>query len=274
MIFVGDDWAEDHHDIVVVDEQGTVLVRRRLPEGLEGITQLHALLTEHAHEPEQVVVSTETDRGLWSRLWSPPATRCMRSIPKRSAATVTAIPAQAPSLIRQTPRCSPTWYAPTGTCTVPSLAILNWPEAIKVLARAQQRLVWARQRQVNTLRSILREFYPAALAAFGSDLASADALAVLGHAPMPGQGSALTLSALTALLRGAGRRRNLDQRAHAIAQALRSKQLQPCQTLARAFGASVAASVGVIAEMNRQLQQLADELEQAFDTHPDAKDHP
>ena len=46
MLFVGDDWAEDHHDVEVVDEAGRVLTRRRLSEGLEGVTRLHALIAE------------------------------------------------------------------------------------------------------------------------------------------------------------------------------------------------------------------------------------
>ena len=39
MLFVGNDWAEDHHDVEIVDDQGRRLARRRLPEGLEGIHQ-------------------------------------------------------------------------------------------------------------------------------------------------------------------------------------------------------------------------------------------
>jgi hypothetical protein len=49
-------------------------------------------------------------------------------------------------------------------------------EAIKVLARAHRRLIWARQRHLNGLRSALREFYPGALLAFGTDLDTADAV--------------------------------------------------------------------------------------------------
>ncbi len=48
MLFVGDDWAEDHHDVELVDDGGRVLARRRLPEGLDGVTGLHALIAEHA----------------------------------------------------------------------------------------------------------------------------------------------------------------------------------------------------------------------------------
>ena len=57
-------------------------------------------------------------------------------------------------------------------------------EAIKVLARAHQNLIWARTRHTNALRSALREYYPAALEAF-DDLADRDALAILGRAPTP-----------------------------------------------------------------------------------------
>lgn len=77
MLFIGDDWAEDHHDVELEDEQGRRLARARLPEGLEGITQLHALVAEHAPAawaelpPKQVaghvVVGIETDRGPWVR---------------------------------------------------------------------------------------------------------------------------------------------------------------------------------------------------------------
>ena len=65
LIFVGDDWAEDHHDIHLMDAEGARLASRRLPEGLAGIRGLHELVASHADEPGQVVVGIETDRGLW-----------------------------------------------------------------------------------------------------------------------------------------------------------------------------------------------------------------
>lgn len=65
MIFVGDDWAEDHHDVYLMDEAGQRLAARRLPEGIAGIRGLHELIAAHAEEPEQVAVGIETDRGLW-----------------------------------------------------------------------------------------------------------------------------------------------------------------------------------------------------------------
>src|SRR5262245_54054419 len=65
MIFVGDDWAEEHHDVYLMGESGERLASQRLPEGLTGIGQVHELIAAHAGEPTEVVVGTETDRGLW-----------------------------------------------------------------------------------------------------------------------------------------------------------------------------------------------------------------
>jgi Transposase len=65
MIFVGDDWAEDHHDMYLMDEANQRLVARRLSEGLSGIRGLHELIAAHVEEPRQVMIGIETDRGLW-----------------------------------------------------------------------------------------------------------------------------------------------------------------------------------------------------------------
>ena len=65
MIFVGDDWAEAHHDVHVLNEAGERLTSRRLPVGLEGVAGLHKLIAEYVDDPSEVVVGIETDRGLW-----------------------------------------------------------------------------------------------------------------------------------------------------------------------------------------------------------------
>jgi hypothetical protein len=62
VLFVGDDWAEDHHDVELVDEAGTVLARKRLPEGLAGVTSLHALIGEHLPDPTMTRTGGTRDR--------------------------------------------------------------------------------------------------------------------------------------------------------------------------------------------------------------------
>src|SRR5690349_23413692 len=67
-LFVGDDWAEDHHDVELMTERGRVLARARLPEGVAGMARLHELIGEQLGEDAddaEVVIGTETDRGPW-----------------------------------------------------------------------------------------------------------------------------------------------------------------------------------------------------------------
>ena len=142
-------------------------------------------------------------------------------------------------------------------------------EAIKVLARGHQSLIWARTRHTNALRSALREYYPAALEAF-DDLADRDALAVLGRAPTPAQAARLSLSKIRSALKHAGRQRNLDTRALQIQEMLRTDQLAAPAAVTAAFGATTRAAVSIIAELNPQIADLETELATHFETHPDA----
>jgi transposase len=240
VIFVGDDWSEDHHDIEILDESGKRLAHRRLPEGLEGMAALHALVAEHADDPAEVVVGIETDRGLW------PAALVAAGY------QVYAINPQAVARYRERHSGSGAKSDPGDAKVLADLVRTDrhnhrpvagdseLAEAIKVLARAHQRLIWTRQRQINRLRSTLREFYPAALAAFGDDLDSRDALAVLGRAPTPAQGRRLPRTAIAAALRKSGRRRSVEARAEEIQAALRSSQLDPPPALAGAYGGTAA----------------------------------
>ena len=123
-------------------------------------------------------------------------------------------------------------------------------------SRAHQGLIWSRQRQVNTLRSMLREFYPAALVAF-DDLAGRDALAVLAAAPSPEQGRRLTPARVVALLRRGGRQRNLQTAADQIVQVLRGEQLKARPAVVGAYAASTAALVAVITTVSAQVSVLA-----------------
>jgi transposase len=187
MIFVGDDWAEDHHDVYVMDQDGTRLVARRLPEGLAGIGVFHELMAAHATEPDQVVIGIETDRGLWVEALTaadyqvyavnPLAVARYRDRHHVSGAKSDASDAKLLADLVRTDRHN---HRPIAGDS-PDV------EAIKVLARGHQNLIWARNRHTNALRSALREYYPAALEAFG-DLHDRDTLAVLGRAPYPGRG--------------------------------------------------------------------------------------
>ena len=269
MIFVGDDWSEDHHDVCLMDQAGKRLASRRLPEGLTGIRQLHELIAEHAEEPDQVVIGIETDRGLWAGALAaagyqvfavnPLAAARYRDRHHVSGGKSDASDAKLLADLVRTDRHN---HRPIAGDSLDA-------EAIKVLARAHQSLIWARTRHTNAMRSALREYYPAALLAF-EDLAHGDALGVLGRAPTPEQGAHLDLPAIQSALKRGGRKRNIAARARQIRAALRSEQLAAPAPVAAAFGATTRAAVGIIAELNRQIAELEISLAEHFETHPDA----
>lgn len=122
-------------------------------------------------------------------------------------------------------------------------------------------MIWTRRRQLNQLRSTLREFYPAALDAF-DQLGSSDALAVLAIAPTPSLGRSLSRSKIASALRRGGRQRRTDERAEEIQTTLRTQQLQAPPLVADAMGSSVAALVAI--ELTTQIGRLESELAEHF----------
>ena len=269
MLFVGDDWAEDHHDVHLMDETGRQIARRRLPEGLAGIRGFHELVAAHAEDPAEVVIGIETDRGLWVHALiaagyqlyaiNPLAAARYRDRHSISGAKSDAGDAKVLADLVRTDRHN---HRPVAGDS-PDV------DAIKVLARGHQNLIWSRNRQTNALRSALREYYPASLVAF-DDLAHSDCLAVLAKAPTPAGGARLSIGQISAALKRGGRQRNIEGRAHEIQDALRSRQLQPPEPVAAAFAATTTAAVGIIAELNRQITNLERSLTDRFEQHPDA----
>jgi hypothetical protein len=271
LIFVGNDWAEDHHDIEILDANGRSLVRRRLPEGVVGIAALHGLIAEHAQDPAEVVVGIETDRGLWVaslvaagyQVFAVNPMSVARYRERHVVSGAKSDPGDA-KVLADLVRTDAHLHRPVAGDS-------DQAQGIKVLARAHQRVIWDRQRQLNRLRSTLREFYPAALEAFGTDLAHPDALAVLGRAPAPALGAKLSMSALAAALRKGGRQRNIQTRAQEIQAALRAPQMRAPGGVEKAYGAQVRSAVAVISEMTRQVAVLEAELAEDFESHPDAE---
>lgn len=208
MLFIGNDWAEAHHDIELVDDDGRRLARRRLPEGADGLAALHALIAEHLEddaEPEQVVIGIETDRGPWVQaliaagyiVYAINPLQVARYRERHGTSGAKSDPGDA-HVLAELVRLDRAHHRPVAGDSALGAHI-------KVLTRTHQSMIWSRQRQTNALRSMLREFYPAALAAFGDELAGRDALAILAVAPLPEAGRRLSRSKIAAALRRAGR---------------------------------------------------------------------
>jgi transposase len=267
MRFLGIDWGEHHHDLCLLDQDGRVLAARRIADGLAGAGQLHALVAAHAQDPAQVAVGIETDRGLLVGellaggyqvyAVNPQVVSHYRSRHGSSRAKSDRGDAKVLADLVRTDRHNHRQVAGDSPLA----------EAVKVLARAHQSLIWSRQRHVNALRSALREFYPGAL---GAQLADPEALAVLALAPTPEQGRRLTRAAVRRALVGAGRRRNLQARVVAVHDALAAPQLAAPAPVEAAYREVVGALVATLRCLNEQVTALEQQLAARFAAHPDA----
>ena len=271
MIFVGVDWAEAHNDVAVMNEDGRLLGRGHFGVGVVGLAALHALVADHAGEPEQVAVGIEIDHGLVVDSLvgagyevyglNPLSVARYRERHVSSGAKSDAGDAKILADLVRTDRHNHRQIAGDSAEA----------GAIRVLARAHQGLVWTRQRQLSGLRSALRDYFPAALVAFGEDLGSADARAILAIAPTPDQARALSRATIAGALRRGGRTRNLERRAAQIQAALRDEHPETAAAVADAFGAAAAARVAVLVALNEQIAALERQLGERFDRHPDAE---
>ncbi len=273
-VYCGIDWAEDHHDIAVVDRDGKLLARRRISDDAGGLATLLALLAEHGDTAgDPVPVAIETPRGL--------LVACLR-------ATGRAVyPVNPMAVARYRDRHSVSGKkSDHGDAVVlanvlrtdmgmhrPLPADSELAQAIAVLARAQQDAVWDRTTAHNKLRSCLREYFPGFLAAFAGargGITRPEARAILAAAPTPAAAAVLTLAQLRSLLAKAGRSRGIDTEAARLRDAFRIQQMRQLPLVEQAMGQQALALL-------RQLDAAfasADDLEQAavasFNQHPDA----
>jgi transposase len=268
-VFVGDDWAEAHHDVHLMNGAGDKLTTKRLPEGLDGIARFHALASEYADDPSEVIIGIETERGMWVQallaagytVYAINPLSVSRYRDRHSLAGAKSDPGDA-KLLADLVRTDRHNHRPIAGDS-------DKADGLKVLARAHQNLIWDRTRHTNRLRNDLREYFPAALVAF-DELSHRDAVAVLGKASHPDQARQLSVAQIRSALKRGGRQRNLDTRAADIQTALRTPQLAASPAVTTAFAATTKALVAVIEGLNDAISELETELASSFNQHPDA----
>jgi len=269
VVFVGDDWAEAHHDLYVMNEAGDRLDSARVPHGLEGMARFHEVVAGYAEDPTDVVVGIEVDRGLWVEALvvcgyqvhgvNPRAASRYRDRLNVGGAKSDRGDAKMLADLVRTDRHQHRQVAGDSEIA----------QATRVLARAHQSLVWDRTRHTNRLRHGLRDYFPAAAQAFAGELAGMDAIGILAKAPTPVEAARLSVSQIRSALKTGGRQRNVDKRARELQALLRADHLATTPAVAAAFGATTRSLVAIIVELNRQIETLEAELASAFSKHPD-----
>lgn len=274
-LFVGDDWAEDHHDVELMDASGKRLAKARLPEGVAGMARLHSVIAEQLgddadEEADQVVVGIETDRGPWVqaliaagyRVFGVNPLQASRYRERHGVSGAKSDGADAHMLADMVRTDSHQLRAVAGDSAEAS--------GIKVLTRTHKSMIWERTRHMQRLRHSLRDYFPAALAAF-DDLTAPDALELLAKAPDPASAAKLTTAQIRAALKRAGRRGDLDAKAQKMQAALRIEQLGQPTAVAQAYAAGVQAIVAVLGTLSTQIKALQGQVEAHFGEHPDAE---
>ena len=271
-LFVGDDWAEDHHDVEVMNEAGKVLAKRRLPEGVAGMARLHELIGERLGEDAdgaEVVIGIGTDRGPWVAalvaagyvVYAVNPLQASRYRERHGVSGAKSDSGDAHMLTDMVRTDSHQLRAVAGDSAD--------AEGVKVLARTHKTLIWERTRQVQRLRHQLREYFAAALEAF-EDLDAPDTLELLGKAPDPARAARLPRAQVSAALKRA-HRRNITDKATAILAALRGEQLGQPPAVTAAYAVTVRALIAVITTLNEQVKTLQGQVEADFGRHPDAE---
>ena len=272
LLFLGDDWSEESHDVELQDETGRALARAKLPEGLAGMTRLHAIVGEHIGDDEDVTVRVgiETERGPWVQALLAAGYQVYAINPLQVAR------------YRERYRVSGAKSDPADAHVICSMVRTDHhrlrpvagdsplAEAVKIVTRAHKTLIWERSRHMLRLRQALLDFFPAALKAF-EELTAPDTLELLAAAPDPASAAALSIQQITDALRRA-RRRNRAAKAERIATALRGEQqLGQPEVVATAYAATVRAQAAILTVLNTQIEAMEEQVEEHFGKHPDAK---
>jgi Transposase/Transposase IS116/IS110/IS902 family len=271
-LFVGDDWAEDHHDVEVMDGAGKVLAKKRVPEGVTGMAQLHGLIGARLGEDldeAEVLVGIETDRGPWVtaliaagyRVYPVNPLLASRYRERHGVSGAKSDAGDAHMLADMVRTDSHQLREAAGDSPE--------AEAVKVTARMHKTMIWERTRAVQRLRHQLREYFPAALEAF-EDLDACDTLELLGKAPEPARAARLTRAQVSAALKRA-RRRNIPDKATAILAALRGDHLGQPAVLTAAYAGTVRSLIALVTTLNEQVKALEEQVRDHFGRHPDAE---
>ncbi|AGP51725.1 hypothetical protein M271_00430 [Streptomyces rapamycinicus NRRL 5491] len=271
----GIDWAEDHHDVAVVDCDARLLGKLRISDDAAGFQDLLRLLAEHGDSPDDPIpVAIETSRGL--------LVACLRA----SGRKVYAINPMAVARYRDRHIVSRKKSDHQVSVVLANIlrtdAEVHRPmpsdsdlvRAIAVLARAQQDAVWDRTRAHNRLRSHLREYYPTLLEAFASKrerLLSREARAILAIAPTPAEAARLSRSRLRAAVIRAGRQRRVEAETDRLLEVFRRTWLRQPTLVEKAMGRQTLALLAQLDAACRACDDLAHDTEDMFLQHPDAE---
>jgi len=265
MWYAGIDWADQHHDAVVIDADGLKTATRRVPHSPAGLADLTTWLRDLVPAPDQLACLIETTHGILitalldAGLVVYPVNP--KTIDRRRA------PAGA-----KTDQIDAYLLAKTGRSDLAELRPLT-PDSpviaeLKLLTRDQDSLLQQQTRLLNQITACLKAYYPVALDLF-TKLHQASTIAFLRAYPLPDLAQAASLDQLTQVLKTAG-----HTRAVATAQRIHTQLHQPLLTAdaitTRTKARLLLALLSQLEPLMAQIAAYDAEIQRLFLTHADS----
>ena len=263
--FAGIDWADSHHDVMMIDETGQQAGSLRVAHTKAGIEELKRFLLEIARTPEQLACIVETSQGLL--------------IAALLEAGFTVYPVNPKTVDRRrnvaglkTDAIDAYLLAKTGRSDLADLRKLQ-PDApivaeLKLLTRDQDGLIQTQTRLVNQLTACLKTYYPVALTLFSGALHQRSTLAFLHTYPTPEAAMAASASEIATLLHKE-HHPHPKERAELIVELLHQPQLVADTVTTRAKSRLMLALVSQLVPLVAQIAHYDKEIARLFLSHED-----
>ncbi len=264
MWYIGLDWADTHHDVEVMDQEGKRVGARRFAHSHEGLNALKEFVLSRAPSPEQLACIVETNHGLLITFLLEAGIPVYPVNPKVANQLRKAAGAK-------TDRIDAHLLAKMGRFDLAELRRLE-PDSpkvaeLKTLTRDQDALVQMQTRLVNQLTACLKEYYPTALKLFGK-LQQRSTLVFLQTYPTPQAVQAASQEEILATLR-MGKHTHPKQVACTIFQEVHRPQLQASEIIVRTKSRLMLSLVKQLLVIIEEIAHYDKEIKTLFLTHPD-----
>jgi transposase len=264
MWYIGLDWADTHHDVDVLDEQGHRVGAQRFAHSLEGLNALKQFVLRIAVDPEQLACIVETNHGLLITFLLeagipvyPVNPKMANKLRKTAGAKTDQIDAHL--------------LAKMGRFDFEELRRLEPDSALvqelKTLTRDQDALIQTQTRLANQLTACLKEYYPAALHLFAK-LQQRSTLVFLQAYPTPQAAQAASVEEITATLR-TGKHTNPRRVVPKILEELHRPQLKANEITVRAKSRLMLSLVKQLLVVIEDIASYDEEISTLFLTQKD-----
>lgn len=266
MWYAGIDWANDHHDALVIDEKGHQVGALRVDHSPQGLSKLNTFLQQiiGSESKEQMACIIETTHGLliahlleagWPVYPVNP-----RTVDRRRAASGA-----------KTDMIDAYLLAKTGRADLADLHRLT-PDSekiseLKLLTRDQDALIQMQTRLVNQLTACLKAYYPVALELFAK-VQQKSTLLFLQTYPTPQAAMAASSQEIEQVLRRAKHPHPTSVATEIVAR-LHQPHLQADAITTRTKSRLMQALVSQLLPLIEQIAQYDKEIHTLFLTHED-----